>query len=73
MLITRTCPFCNKPHTREIDIDEQTLYRIENRRKLGLMIQTIIPHLTANEREFFITGAHPTCWDTLFTPVETQE
>lgn len=65
MKLTRTCMICNKPHERDIDLQESEILRIKHRRELGLMIQDIVPHLTADDREFLISGAHPACWETL--------
>jgi len=32
----------------------------------GMLIQTALPELTAEEREMFISRICPTCWDKMF-------
>lgn len=61
MLITRTSPFTNKVHSLDIDV---TLEDIEAWQAGGL-IQDVMPHLTADEREFIMTGITAEEWDSL--------
>jgi hypothetical protein len=52
----------------DIDITEQQL-RDFYEDKLGL-IQDAFPHLSADEREFILTGIHPAEWEKLFGEME---
>jgi len=36
-------------------------------------IQQIVPHLSADEREFLITGLMPSSWDDIFPPERSKE
>jgi hypothetical protein len=45
MKITRTSQLSGKTHTLDIDISEEQLTRVENRRSSGELIQNIIPHI----------------------------
>ena len=60
-VLTRTCPFCGKPHSIEVDTrdleDGMAMY------DRGAMMQDAFPNLTPDEREFFMTGMCPKCWD----------
>lgn len=48
LTITRNCPFCNTPQTKEF------------------VIQDAMPNLSADDREFLITGICPKCWNSTF-------
>jgi hypothetical protein len=50
----------------EIDITEEQLARVENRRANQELIQNIVPHLPKDEREFLITGITPEEWELAF-------
>lgn len=58
-LVARECPFCLKPSTVDVPIDGLLEYRA------GALVQDAFPELSADEREIFITGIHPSCWDEL--------
>ena len=68
MLITRISPFSNKKNTMDIDIDEYQLKQWRN----GGFIQDVMPHLTADEREFIMTGTPPAEWDNAFAPLNIK-
>ena len=61
MLITRTSMLTNIERTLEIEVTREQL----NRWKAGELIQKVMPNLTANEREFIMTGIVQSEWDTL--------
>lgn len=63
MLITRTSLFDGKIHTWEIDITEEQLLAW----KQGMLIQRAMPNLSADEREFIMTGMTPQQWDETFS------
>jgi hypothetical protein len=50
----------------DIDISEEQLAEIENRKPFGRHIQDIIPLTTADEREFIMTGITPEEWKDVF-------
>jgi hypothetical protein len=62
MQITRTSGFSGVEHTREIDVTEEQLQRWQN----GELIQNVMPHLSADDREFLMTGITPEEWDAAF-------
>ena len=50
----------------EIDITEEQLAMVENRRANQELIQNIVPHLPKDEREFLVTGITPEEWELAF-------
>jgi len=62
MQIFNTNPMTGKPHAMEIDVTPEQIEKWQN----GMHIQYAMPNLTADEREFFITGHTPETWDALF-------
>ena len=63
MKITKTSLFSNITRTLDLNITLEQLERIE---KGDDLIQNIVPHLTAEEREFLLTGIINEEWDVLF-------
>ena len=68
MKITKRSPLTGKMHEREIDVTEAQLAAWRN----GTLIQKAMPHLTADEREFIMTGATAEDWERMF-PKEEEE
>lgn len=64
MLIRKRSPYSGKNHDMDIDITKEQWQAFING-ELGL-IQDAFPHLSADEREFLLTGIHPNEWDELF-------
>ena len=62
MLIPRTSPFSQKVNYREIDVTEAQLKAWH----LGALIQNAMPNLSADDREFLMTGITPEEWDETF-------
>lgn len=62
MQITKTSIFTGVTHTREIDVTDDMLLEW----RAGALIQSVMPHLSADDREFLMTGATPEEWDTIF-------
>lgn len=62
MLITRTSPFSGKKNSREIDVTQAQLAEWE----AGTLIQNAMPSLSADDREFIMTGITPEEWDKTF-------
>ena len=63
MLIKRTSPLSGKTHEMDINVTEAQLTHYFNGDSL---IQDVFPDLTANEREFIMTGITEKEWDELF-------
>lgn len=62
MQITRKSQFTGKLRTIDLPITIEQLQRWQN----GAHIQVVMPHLTADEREFLITGITGDEWKDLF-------
>jgi len=69
MEITKVSMLSGKTNTMELDITpEQLIINYNN----GDLIQNAFPNLTADEREFLMTGAMPDEWDELFGQEEEE-
>lgn len=62
MMITRKSPFSNKVNTRDIDVSEEEIRAWES----GVPIQHAMRDLSADDREFLMTGITPEEWDAAF-------
>ena len=58
MTITRTDPFTGRTNFLSLDITEEQLRSWHN----GELIQDAMPNLTADEREFIMTGITSDSW-----------
>lgn len=63
MKVTRISPITRKSNTLDLDITQKQLLDWQN----GALIQKVMPHLTAEEREFLISGMFPGEFDKLFS------
>jgi hypothetical protein len=54
-------------HEQEMDI---TVEQLDNYYKGGLLIQDAFPNLSADEREFILSGITPDEWDATFNDEE---
>jgi len=70
MEIVRQSQLSGAIRVMEIDITEEQLARVENRRANQELIQNIVPHLPKDEREFLITGITPEEWEIAFADME---
>lgn len=61
MEITRKSVLTGVVHTRDINITEQQYFDYID----GALAQEAFPHLSAEEREFIISGATPEEWQEL--------
>ena len=62
MKITRTSPFSNLTNVMDINVtQEQYLAWLD-----GTLIQDAMPNISADEREFIMTGITPEEWDSAF-------
>ena len=59
MEIRRISIFTGQEHTMDLAVTEDQLNLISS----GARIQNVLPHLTAEEREFLITGTTSEEWD----------
>ena len=62
MLIQRTNPITNQLIERDIPVSEQQMANYE----AGMHIQDAMPNLSADDREFILTGITPEQWDEIF-------
>lgn len=60
-------------NTLDIAITEEEYSRIQNRYENDEKIQNIIPHISAPEREFLMTGTTPKEWEEMFKYEEEDE
>ena len=62
MLITRTSSLSGNTNSMEIEVTQEQLSSWES----GTLIQNAMPNLSADEREFIMTGITPAEWDSAF-------
>jgi len=62
MLITRKSPFSGEVNNMDIDVTSEQLEAYHT----GTLAQNAFPNLTADEREFIMTGITPDEWDETF-------
>tara|TARA_R110000744_G_scaffold262549_2_gene377130 strand:+ start:580 stop:777 length:198 start_codon:yes stop_codon:yes gene_type:complete len=62
MQITKTSMFTGKASTMEIPVAQEQI----NSWKDGMLIQDAMPDLSADHREFLMTGSTPEEWDKMF-------
>ena len=65
MQITQTSRFTGNTTTREIPVTQAELDDWAS----GTLIQNAMPALSADDREFLMTGATPEEWDEMFPDV----
>lgn len=66
MRVTRTSLFTRKVHTLEIDVTPEQLAEIDLGPSGRRFIQDICPHLSADDREFLMTGVTAEEWAEAF-------
>lgn len=64
MKVTKQSQFTGKFHTRELDITMEQWLRWDNGQ--GPHVQDCFPHLSADDREFILTGVTPEEWEAAF-------
>jgi hypothetical protein len=62
MIITRISTFSGNMHSWDLPVTEEQIERWQR----GILIQNAMPHLTADEREFIMTGTTPDEWNQMF-------
>ena len=63
MQVTRTSPLSGKSHTLDLPVTADQLTRYDRREGL---VQDIFPELSAEHREFIMTGITPEEWNAIF-------
>lgn len=66
------CTCCRQP-VEIPGVDAEKLEAIQAGRSIGMSIQDIIPDVSPDYREMFISGVCPTCWDNMFGSDEEEE
>lgn len=69
MLIERKSPVSCKVHTLDIDVTEDQLANWQH----GMFIQEAMPNISADEREFIMSGITAEEWDTCFLGIEEEQ
>ena len=67
MQITKVSPRTGQENTMDINVTEEQIAAW----KAGGMIQSVMPKLTPDEREFLMTGYTQADWDAIF-PAEEE-
>lgn len=62
MIISRTCPLTGVLIEMDLPVTEEQMQRYNR----GELAQRVFPNLTADEREFIISGATADIWDVMF-------
>jgi hypothetical protein len=63
MILTKLSPISHKEHSMELPISEE---RLRAYRESDIPINRFFPELTADQREFIMTGITPEEWEKLF-------
>lgn len=69
MKITRESTLTGVTHTLDIDVTQEQF----NKWQSGSYIQDAMPHLSADDREFLISGITPDEWNKAFPEEEEDE
>jgi hypothetical protein len=69
MLIERRSAISGKVSTMDLPVTEDQIAAYNR----GALIQHAFPHLSAEEREFFMTGITPSEWAEAFSEDEEEE
>lgn len=62
MIISRISPLTQKENSLDLPITQEQINRWEG----GELIQRVMPHLSADEREFLINGLYPGEFEQIF-------
>lgn len=68
MKISKRSPRTGEVNTRDIPVTNEQLARWQN----GDLIQNAMPNLSADDREFLMTGYTPEDWAILFPPEKEE-
>lgn len=64
MIIERISMFTGKKHALDLPVTQEQL----DRWQAGAMIQEVFPELTADQREYILTGVTAEEWDAVMRP-----
>ena len=67
VIITIECPFCGKEHS--VEVSEKAFYEWQS----GALIQSVMPTLSATEREQLISRMCPACQASIFGEDDAEE
>jgi len=71
MRYSRVCELNGKRYTRELEVDREKFEAyIATPRHLRGLIQNVFPELSADDREFILTGTPPEVWEEIFARSE---
>lgn len=70
MKVTVANAFTGIENTLDLDITQEQFDRLNIRHEVGEKVQDIVPHLSADEREFLINGLLPGEFDEIHGPEE---
>ena len=73
MQVTRMSIITGIFHCMELDITEEQLNEINSPKTKRRLMQEIVPNLTAEEREFLITGMNPREQKELYSSLDSEE
>lgn len=59
--LKRNCPSCGQ--TQVVSVEQEDYDKYQN----GMYVQNAFPYLSAEQRELFITGICPECWEKMFS------
>jgi hypothetical protein len=62
MKITRTSPITGATHVREINVTQEQINKWQD----GELIQNAMPHLSAGDREWILSGITDAEWEDMF-------
>ena len=69
MNITRTSPLSGATRTLDLDVTQEQI----DKWQAGAYIQDVMSHLSAEDREFIISGIVPMEWNAAFSKEEDDE
>ena len=55
MIVKRISPISGRTNELDLPITQEQIDKFNNRRSLGMHVQTIFPELTPDQREFILT------------------
>lgn len=65
--VTTRCPFCGRTH--DVEVNEIDYLNWQD----GELIQNAMPYLSAQEREYLITGICAHCWENMFDGMDVED
>lgn len=69
MVVTMTCPLCNRKVSKDLNITKNQVFRWLNN---GELVQNVFPDLSPDDREFLMTGMCSNCQPEIFIGEEQE-